>query len=167
MKDCFCLMHRRGKQHTALSFGAFALAIGGLAGCGGNDRPKTIPISGHVTIDGKAPGEDGKIFFTPTQAAAGYTMRPASGSFNAEGNYRVISWTPDDGLVPGHYTVNIMPGDLSKTSVPPRYYQSGTSGLEVDIPVDQGAIEYNIEVRSNSNANANANPNPRPNPSGR
>ena len=32
----------------------------------GVERPKTIPIDGHVTINGKAPGEAGKIFFTPT-----------------------------------------------------------------------------------------------------
>ena len=142
-------MHRHKKHHTALSFGTLALVIAGLTGCGGSDRPKTIPISGLVTINGKAPGESGKIFFTPTKAAEGYTNRPASGSFNAEGSYRVMSWTPDDGLVPGHYTVGILPVDLAKTSVPTRYHQSATSGLELDIPVDQGAIEYNIEVRSN------------------
>jgi hypothetical protein len=134
-----------------------------LVGCGSNDRPKTIPISGLVTIDGKAPGETGKMFFTPTRAAEGYALRPASASFNAEGKYRVMSWKPDDGLVPGHYTVSVLPADLNKTSVPMHYHQSATSGLEVDIPSDQGAIEYNIEVRSkNQNANPNANPNPNP-----
>ena len=66
------------------------------------------------------PGETGKIFFTPTEAAAGYSKRPASGSFNAEGNYRVMSWAPDDGLVPGHYTVSVMPGDQAKTAIPTR-----------------------------------------------
>lgn len=32
---------------------------------------------------------------------------PISGSFDQSGVYRVMSWEPDDGLVPGNYTVNI------------------------------------------------------------
>jgi hypothetical protein len=131
-----------------LCISAFAAAVVALGGCGGNDRPKTIPISGRVTIDGNAPGEGGKLFFTPTQAAEGYNKRPASGSFDGEGNYRVMSWAPDDGLVPGHYTVNIQPGDPVKTKVPKRYHDSGTSGLEVDVPVDQDKIEYDIDVKT-------------------
>lgn len=131
-----------------LWIGALAALVVGLAGCGGKSRPKTIPISGRVTIDGKAPGESGKLYFTPTQAADGYSMRPASGSFNAAGNYRVISWTPDDGLVPAHYTVSVVPGDLNATAIPTRYHQSATSGLEVDVPVDKSKVEYNIDVLS-------------------
>lgn len=143
---------------------ALAALVVGLTGCWGNDRPKTIPISGVVTIDGQPPGEGGKLFFTPTEVAPGYNRRPASGSFNAQGNYRVMSWEPDDGLVPGHYTVAIAPGDAVKTRVPAKYQQSATSGLEVDVPVDQRSIEFNIDVRSNS---PNANPNPNANPTGR
>jgi hypothetical protein len=41
-----------------------------------------------------------------------------------------------------------MPGDPNKTAIPERYRQSGTSGLTVDVPMDQGKIEYNIEVLS-------------------
>jgi hypothetical protein len=127
---------------------AFAVLVVGLVGCTGNERPKTIPISGRVTIDGQPPGEFGRINFTPTEAAEGYVKRPAAGSFAADGSYRVMSWQPDDGLVPGHYTVNLMPGDASKTKIPTRYNSSGTSGLEVNVPVDQGEIEYNIELKS-------------------
>ena len=143
---------RHGNENSVSSdvFGLaspLVLAIG-LGGCWGNDRPKTIPISGHVTIDGKAPGEVGKLFFTPTQAAEGYSKRPASGSFNSEGIYRVMSWAPDDGLVPGHYTVSVVPNDPAKTAIPERYQQSKTSGLEVDVPMDLRKIEYNIEIHS-------------------
>jgi hypothetical protein len=129
-------------------FVAVAAAFIGLSGCGAADRPKTIPIGGRVTIDGKAPGESGKLYFTPTKAAEGYSLRPASGSFNAEGVYRVISWAPDDGLVPAHYTVSVVPSDLNASAIPTRYHQSATSGLEVDVPVDQRKIEFNVEVLS-------------------
>jgi hypothetical protein len=57
-----------------------------------------------------------------------------------------MSWVPDDGLVPGHYTINIVPGDPTKTVIPARYRQSVTSGLEIDVPMDQGAIEYNVAI---------------------
>jgi hypothetical protein len=117
----------------------------GLAGCG-SDRPKTIPISGHVTFNNQPPGEGGELYFTPTKAADGYNKRPANGAFGPDGKYRVMSWAPDDGLVPGHYTVSVVPRDLAKTAIPTKYHQSGTSGLEVDVPADESEIEYNIEV---------------------
>jgi hypothetical protein len=137
-----------GRRFGSLWLGFGALALVWLGGCGGNGRPKTIPISGRLTIDGREPGEFGKLFFTPTQAAEGYNKRPAIGNFDEQGNYRVMSWEPDDGLVPGHYTVNLQPVDLAKTKIPKRYHNSSTSGLEVDVPVDQAKIEFNIDVHS-------------------
>ena len=123
------------------------LAIG-IVGCGGSNRPKTIPITGVITIDGKEPGEAGTLYFVPTKAAEGYSKRPANGSFNAQGKYRIMSWEPDDGLVPGHYIVNVVPGDTAKTAIPTKYRVNTTSGLEVDVPVDQRKIEYNIDIHS-------------------
>jgi hypothetical protein len=137
---------RRGFSFQGLWIGALIVVLLWCEGCGGNGRPKTIPISGRVTFDGQPPGEFGQIFFTPTQAASGYNKRPASGTFTGEGTYRVMSWEPDDGLVPGHYTVSLMPGDTNATKLPAKYQQGGTSGLEVDVPVDEDQIEFNINV---------------------
>jgi hypothetical protein len=123
-----------------------AAAIIALGGCGGSDRPKTIPIAGRVLIDGQPPGEAGNLAFTPVTAAEGYNKRPASGAFTADGTYRVMSWSPDDGLVPGHYAITILPGDLNSTKIPVKYHQSGNSGLEVDVPVDQDQIAYDINI---------------------
>jgi hypothetical protein len=127
------------------AIGALLVAI---VGCGGTNRLKTIPISGSVTIDGKAPGESGKIYFTPTAAAAGYSRRPASGSYTRDGNYLIMSWAPDDGLVPGHYTVALTPNEPDKSAIPSKYNMSGTSGFEVDVPVDQSKIEFSIDVKT-------------------
>ncbi len=125
-------------------------AVGALifcqGGCGGSDRPKTIPITGRVTFDGQPPGEIGKLFFTPIETAPGYDKRPARGTFTPDGIYRVMSWEPDDGLVPGHYTVSLMPGDMNTTKIPQKYQQSDTSGLEVDVPADKSKIEYDVDV---------------------
>jgi hypothetical protein len=141
-------MPERGSHFQCLCAAAIAAALLCFGGCGGNNRPKTIPITGRVTINGQPPGEGGKLYFTPTEAAAGYNKRPASGSFDLEGNYRVMSWEPDDGLVPGHYTVNVQPGDPAKTKIPKRYSDSATSGLEVDVPVDQDEVEFNVDVKT-------------------
>jgi hypothetical protein len=124
-----------------------ALAVVSSAGCGGNDRPKTIPVTGRMTIDGQEPGEFGKLFFNPTQSAEGYSARPASGSFNTDGSYSVMSWEPNDGLVPGHYTVRIVPADAAKTKIANRYLQDA-NGLEVDVTVEQDEVEFNIDVKS-------------------
>jgi hypothetical protein len=128
--------------------GAMAAGLSAIVGCGGTERPKTIPIKGRVLVDGAEPGEFGKLFFTPTQPAPGYDRRPASGSFGPDGVYRVMSWEPDDGLVPGHYTVNVQPSDASKSKIPPRFRDSGTSGLEVEVPMDQGEVEFDVKVVS-------------------
>jgi len=119
----------------------------GIAGCGQSERPKTIPITGRVTIDGQPPGEGGKIYFTPVQAAEGYSRRPARGSFvSSDGSYRVMSWEVDDGLVPGSYLVSVTSNTPEKTAIPARYNQGSTSGLTLDVPPDQGRIEYNIDI---------------------
>jgi hypothetical protein len=137
----------RGFRRVA-EIGACGLTIVWLVGCGGSGRPKTIPISGKVSIDGQAPGEVGKLYFTPTKTADGYPTRPASGAFTADGNYRVMSWEVDDGLVPGHYAVSVTPADPNRTAVPSKYQQNTTSGLEVDVPVDQRKVEFNIDIRT-------------------
>ncbi len=138
-------MDRRGIYGVWFWFATLSIIVG-IGGCGGSERPKTIPINGRVLINGQPPGEFGKLYFTPTQTAEGHVKRPASGAFSPEGTYRVMSWAPDDGLVPGHYTVSILPSDPAKTKIPTKYNQSINSGLEVDVPIDQGSIEYNIDV---------------------
>ena len=119
-----------------------------LGGCGGSDRPKTIPISGKVMIDGQPPKEGGKLYFTATRVAEGYPNRPASGTFTADGKYRVMSWAVDDGLVPGHYAISVIPVDPKKTAIPAKFQQGNTSGLEVDVPADQRKVECDINVRT-------------------
>jgi hypothetical protein len=59
-----------------------------------------------------------------------------------------MSWVVDDGLVPGHYTVSLSPADPNTSKIHQRYRQSDTSGLEVDVPVDQDQINFDIELVS-------------------
>jgi hypothetical protein len=126
---------------------AVLVAIG-LTGCTGNDRPKTIPITGRVTIDGQPPGERGRLHFAPVTAADGYSKRPAGGAFGVDGVYRVKSWKPDDGLVPGHYKVSFKPGNPNTTKILRKYQDAGTSGLEVNVTADQDQIQFDIPLLS-------------------
>lgn len=141
-------MSSKGLHFPSVPIIVLALAITTLVGCGGSDRPQTIPITGRVTLNGQPPGEVGKLFFTPTQPAAGYEKRPATAGYTADGTYRVMSWVPDDGLVPGSYTISVMPSDIAASKVAQKYRQSGTSGLEVDVPADGDQVEFNIELTS-------------------
>lgn len=142
-------MERRGFVAGQLWIGVLAVAVVCLGGCGGSTHPKTVPLTGKVTLDGQPPGEGGKIFFSPTQPAPGYKKRPASATFNGEGDYRVMSWEPDDGLVPGHYTIKIVTGTGDqKSKIPDRYLENSTSGLELDVPVQSDTLEYNVEIRT-------------------
>ena len=119
-----------------------------VIGCG-TDRPKTVPVTGRVTIDGQPPGENGNIYFSPTAVADGYSKRPASAVFIADGTYRVMSWEPDDGLVPGSYAVSVMPGNPDSKAIPERYRQNSSSGLTIDVPVNNRKIQYDIELVTN------------------
>ena len=60
------------------------------AGCGGPSRPETVPVSGRVTYQGK-PVPMGQIMFYPDQG------RPATGAIDADGNYRLTTFTTADG----------------------------------------------------------------------
>lgn len=139
-------MNRKSNWFLQWCYILLPVAIHCFSGCGGAERPKTIPISGRVTIDGQPPGEEGSLYFTPTETAPGYLKRPASGGFAADGTYRVMSWEPDDGLVPGHYSVSVSPNDPNATKIPTKHQPGGTAFFEVDVPVDQSKIDFNIDI---------------------
>ena len=64
-------IHRRRCYASFIAFVAI-----GIVGCGESNRPKTIPIAGVLTIDGKEPGESGTLFFIPTKSAEGIRPGP-------------------------------------------------------------------------------------------
>lgn len=82
------------------------LAVGTLAGCGGNDLP-LVPVSGTVTFDGGPCPAVGNVNFTPIEVAPGLPKRPGSGRFREDGKFVVTSFKEGDGLLPGRYRVAI------------------------------------------------------------
>jgi hypothetical protein len=70
-----------------------------ITGCGPS-RPETAPVNGHVTFQGK-PVSTGQIMFQPEHG------RPAIGTINPDGTYRLTTFQSDDGALPGRHRVTI------------------------------------------------------------
>ena len=87
-----------------LRFALFATTI--FVGCTGSKLP-IVPTTGKVTYGGGEWPADGTIFFTPISVEEGYPRRPATGRFKSDGAFKVTSFKPDDGLVPGTYSVKV------------------------------------------------------------
>jgi hypothetical protein len=75
------------------------IALGPLAGCGGQDRHE---VTGEVLLDGQ-PVEDGVIQFAPADGQG-----TGDGAQIANGRYRIPK---EKGLAPGKYKVTIYAGD--------------------------------------------------------
>jgi hypothetical protein len=124
------------------------------AGCGGDGRPEMIPVTGKVTFNGAKPPGPGTLWFTIDEAAPGFPSRPATGDFDAEGNYSAKTFEPGDGLIPGKYKIRIdcwevpptMGGPPAKSFVPAKYQSPQTSELTVEIAPGEDAKEVNFDV---------------------
>jgi hypothetical protein len=77
-----------------------ALSVG-LAGCGGQGKP--VKVEGVVTLDGK-PFPGATVTFLP---AAG-NGRSASGLSEKDGSFRLTTFKPDDGALPGEYKITVL-----------------------------------------------------------
>ena len=78
----------------SLGFAAIALALG----CG---HSNLTPVEGVVTLDGK-PLSGTTVSFMPTGEG-----RPATGQTDADGKFRLTTFTTYDGALPGEYKVVI------------------------------------------------------------
>jgi hypothetical protein len=79
-----------------------------IAGCN-KSRLDTVPITGIVTLDG-TPVDKATVVFAPAEGGG----QAASGVTDASGRYSLTTVDPNDGALPGKYTVMI-----SKTDAPP------------------------------------------------
>ncbi len=120
------------------------LTCGLPAGCG-DGRPRRVPASGKVLIDGQPLGS-GFVRVVPLDA------RAATGAIDAEGNFRLTTFDKDDGCVPGVHRVEVIAYQtVSPTAirwlVPKKYQKASTSGLTVTIdqPSDSLLLELNWE----------------------
>ncbi len=120
--------------------------------------PKTIPVTGRVTLEGGDWPRQGMIYFAPVEPAAGYSRRPGQADFDASGQFQAYTFEKGDGLIPGKYRMSIecweVPPSMSppspgKSAVPPQYQSAASSGLTVDVPPVRGeAVELTLDLVS-------------------
>jgi len=116
------------------------------AGCGPG-RPKTVPVTGVVTLDGKAV-EGAGVMLSPEAGG-----RPASGTTDKEGKFTLKTFEAGDGALPGKHLISvtrktttgfladedglsggIAPEGVKETwIVPKKYSDCKTSGLTVEV----------------------------------
>jgi hypothetical protein len=142
-----------------------ACALVGLAGCG-SGRPQTAKVEGKVTYAGQ-PVTFGEITFYPRQG------RSATGRIQADGTYRLTTFSEGDGALLGQHTVTIKavkfpePANQPKSMneeiardlkgggrqgphaqphwlVPSRYAQRDTSGLKAEVRKGPNTCNFDL-----------------------
>ena len=129
---------------TSLLLAATAAAVL-VTGCG-DGRPRRVPVSGQVTIDGK-PLTTGYIRLVPANA------RPAGGRIDSEGRFTLTTFEPSDGAVIGEHKVTVIAiesknnGTVMRFNAPAKYVDAATSDVTVTIqePTEGLPIELTWE----------------------
>ena len=115
-----------------------------LAGCGGDGKLKTYPVSGQVLYNGQPlKGVDVAFHAVDPAHAVAY---PPHAKTDAEGKFQLTSYLPDDGGPAGEYRVAVAfavetagaddGADQSKklpSQVPAKYHRGETSGLTATV----------------------------------
>ncbi len=107
------------KSYVWVSLLTFAM----LAGCGSSSGPKTYKVTGTVTMNGK-PVEGAVVTFLSTEK-----QKDAVGSTNAKGEFKLSTFGPGDGALPGSYKITITkldsPAAPAASTPPPGTIASG------------------------------------------
>jgi hypothetical protein len=121
------------------------VAVGLLAvGCG-DGRPRIVPTSGVVLMNGKPlTGHVGFVRVVPAGA------RPATGRIDpADGRFTLTTYDTGDGCVEGTHPaaviVNTTVGNRLIWIVPERYGNDSTSGLSVTVGGEKAQLEIRLE----------------------
>lgn len=141
---------------AAIVLASLALSV---AGCGPS-YPTTHPVSGTITYQGQ-PVPQGTIVFYPEEG------RAAMSNIEADGSYRLTTFRPGDGALPGRHTVTITAiadsasgpasfeqemdqGMLGRGQkgvrwlVPERYSKRDTTPLTAEVPVPDGTLDFDL-----------------------
>jgi hypothetical protein len=121
------------------------LALPGTAGCGS----RTYPVEGRVVFrDGKEATELAGGFVT---FEAEESQVSAQGEIQPDGTFRMGTFKPGDGAVPGRHKVLVMPRPADNPDRPPppvlhpRYQRLETSGLEVTVEPKKNQVTLTVE----------------------
>jgi len=113
-------------------------------GCG-DGRPRIVPATGQVLMNGKPlTGHVGFVRVVPAGA------RAATGRIDpADGRFTLTTYEADDGCVEGTHPaaviVNTTVGSQLIWIAPERYGDDATSGLTVEVKGDKAELEIRLE----------------------
>lgn len=121
---------------------AVAIVFVLLFGCD-DGRPKRVPVSGIVLIDGE-PLAYGSILFVPEQG------RPGGGAIDSSGRFTLTCFEPGDGVPPGTYRVQVRAiepmGEVAQRwHAPQKYSDAASSGLEVVVESATDDVKIELE----------------------
>jgi hypothetical protein len=118
------------------------------AGCG--RRVTLVPAEGRVTLDGR-PLETGAVMIQPQAGPA------AQAKIGPDGTFRLGTFTPDDGAIPGPATVRVVcrrtvaqPGVetiYGPSLIPEKYASFETSGLTVEVKAGMPPLEISLSSK--------------------
>jgi len=138
-----------------VSWTILVTVIGVLASCSGGNGMPLVPVSGVVTFSGGPPPKEGRVIFSQLSGTGvkGLPNRPGRASFGTDGKFVAMTFHPDDGLLPGTYSVRVecvdgVPGDnvpWDAISFVPSTYQPPELVVEEDKPL----VEVSYDVPPN------------------
>jgi hypothetical protein len=135
-----------------LRFGTLALLLISLIGCRADQRKPVTPVQGQLLVDG-APAAHAIVVFHPV-AGSGDDIRP-TGTVDEEGNFKLTTYTPDDGAPEGEYLVSVTWYRAKKAGndyttvnrLPDRYARPDTSRLRATVKRDGDTPVIRIDTR--------------------
>jgi hypothetical protein len=122
-----------------------------LSGC--SNEPRTVPVSGRVTLDSK-PLPNATLQFVPVQGADETTPRPSAfGTTEEDGRYSLVLNTSSNtkGALVGKYKVIILLGARSEAETKPTYHKqlperyNRRTQLECEVPAEgRNDADFNL-----------------------
>lgn len=153
----FRIVLRRPARVAVLAALTFLLSS---TGCG-DGVGKTYPVSGKVTVNG-APlkAKSATVMFVPDRSKGNSTTFEPGGTIDSSGNYTVYTKN-QRGAPPGWYkvvvtgvaedppeaTVPLTKRPAPKSLVPPRYGQSNTTTLEIEVVASPSTGAYDLDLK--------------------
>ncbi|WP_147274374.1 hypothetical protein [Bremerella cremea] len=119
-----------------------------LTGCGGTSGPKTVDVTGKVSLDG-TPVDSGQIYFRAEDGSNTYATKIEKGAYEAKvtpgaKKIEIIGYRD----IPGKF-VEVNPGEKepAREMFIPRQFNSDST-LSLNIGEDQSKLEENFELKT-------------------
>jgi hypothetical protein len=145
-------MLARHRFLSAAVAASFALALG-FGGCDSSGVGRLVPVQGRVTFDGQ-PLTAGSLVFKPDAEKGNTSKHEPAANIEADGSYRLFT-AEREGAPLGWYKVSVVaqaPADernpyaATKSLIPARYAEVGTSGLGVEVVDEPSPDAYHLKL---------------------